>query len=365
MTGNMTHSETVIESVLHDVNYRSFASDNYSGVHPQILEALSRANGGHVSAYGADPYTHRFEEIIKGHFGEQAEVFTVFNGTGANVTALQAMLPRWGAVICTTNSHIHVDEGGAPEKVGGFKLLPIETPDGKLTPEFIDKEAWGWGDEHRSQPLVVELTQSTEVGTLYTPDEIKAITDHAHSKGMKVYADGARLSNAAAALGLGFKEFTTDVGLDAISLGGTKNGLMFGESIVVLTPDAAPGLAYGRKFNMQLASKLRFASAQLIEMFGTDLWLRNAQQANAMAQKLSNAVVQLDGIELTQKTEANAVFAKINPAVADKVRENYAFYDWDLQNEEVRWMCSFDTTEEDINGFVECLKSALGGAPRS
>ena len=345
---------------LHDPALRGFASDNYSGVHPEILAAIAAANNGHQSAYGTDVYTARLHEVLRGHFGEQAEVFPVFNGTGANVTALLSLLPRWGAVVCAQTAHIHVDEGGAPEKVAGIKLFPVPTPDGKLTPELIDIEARGFGDEHRAQPLAVSITQSTELGTLYTPDEIRAITSHAHSLGMSVHMDGARLSNAAAALGVPFAEFTTDAGVDIISLGGTKNGALGAEAIVLLNPGASAGLTYLRKTNMQLASKMRFVSAQLIALFEGDLWLRNAGHSNAMAARLRAAVEGIPGIEFAQETQANGVFARLPEGVADAVRSEFFFYDWDEAAREVRWMCSFDTTEDDVDAFAALIRTACG-----
>ncbi len=344
---------------LHDTMVRGFASDNYSGVHPEVLEAVAAANGGHQIAYGEDEYTERLGHVILKHFGPATEAFPVFNGTGANVTSLQALLPRWGAVICAETAHINVDENGAPERVGGIKLLSVPTPDGKLTPELIDREAWGWGDEHRAQPLAVSLTQSTELGTLYTVDELKAITSHAHERGMKVHMDGARLSNAAAALGVPFRAFTRDAGIDILSMGGTKNGLMYGEAVVVLDPEAATGLKYLRKMNMQLGSKMRFISAQLIALYDGDLWLRSASHANAMAQRLRAAVEDIDGLEVTQPTESNAVFAKLPPAAADRVREDFRFYDWDEAAGEVRWMCGFDTTEEDVDRFAAAIREQV------
>jgi threonine aldolase len=347
-------------TALHDAQARGFASDNYSGVHPEVLEAIVAANGGHQSSYGADRYTERLQEVIRRHFGEQAEAFPVFNGTGANVTALQAILPRWGAVVCAKTAHINVDEGGAPERVAGLKLYVVPTDNGKLTPELVDQEAWGFGDEHRAQPLALSITQSTELGTLYTVEELRALTDHAHSLGMHVHMDGSRLSNAAAALGVPFREFTTDAGIDILSLGGTKNGALGAEAVVVLNPEAAQGLIYSRKFNMQLASKMRFVSAQLVALYEGDLWHRNAAHANAMAARLRSSLEGVDGIEFTQATQANGLFVTLPAGVADPVRRQYAFYDWDSARREVRWMCSFDTTEEDIDSFARIVKEELG-----
>jgi len=344
---------------LHDRGSRCFASDNYSGVHPEVLAAIADANGGHVVSYGDDEYTTRLREVVRGHFGAQAEVFPVFNGTGANVLALQALLPRWGAVVCTENAHIHTDENGAPERVGGLKLLTVGTPDGKLTPVGLDTQAWGFGDEHRAQPLAVSLTQSTEVGTVYTPAEVTTLSRHAHGLGMTVHMDGARLANAAASLDMPLRAFTTDAGVDVLSLGGTKNGVLGAEAVVVLNPGAAVGLPYLRKLNMQLASKMRFLSAQLVALFEGDLWLRSAQHANAMAARLAERVAALPGLTLTQVTQANGVFAVLPPEVADRVRESVRFYDWNAATGEVRWMCSFDTTEADVDELVAAVRAEL------
>ncbi|MFT4259136.1 threonine aldolase family protein [Microbacterium sp.] len=345
-------------SIQHDPAIRGFASDNYSGIHPDVLSAISEANGGHQIAYGEDAYTERLQEVFRSHFGESAQAFPVFNGTGANVTALQSMLPRWGAVIAASTAHINVDEGGAPEKIGGFKLLTVPTDDGKLTPELVDREAWGWGDEHRAQPLVVSITQSTELGTVYTAEEIRALTDHAHERGMRLHVDGARISNAAAALDLPLRAFTTDAGVDVLSFGGTKNGAMLGEAIVVLNPEASEGLLFSRKFNMQLSSKMRFVSAQLIALLDGDLWLRNARHANAMAQRLRSGIEagiadgSIRGVAFTQQTQSNGVFATLPDGVADRLRESFRFYDWDASRNEVRWMCGFDTQAEDVDAFI-------------
>lgn len=344
---------------LHDLESRGFASDNYAGAHPEVLAAIAEANGGHQIAYGEDVYTARLTEVMHGHFGDQAEVFPVFNGTGANVTALTSMLPRWGAVIATSTAHIHTDENAAPERVSGLKLLTVPTPDGKLTPELIDVEAWGWGDEHRAQPLAVSITQTTELGTLYTPDEIRAITDHAHAHGMTVHMDGSRISNAAAALGVPLREFTTDAGVDLLSFGGTKNGLLYGEAVVVLSPAASEGLIFLRKLSMQLASKMRFLSAQLIALLDDDLYLRSAGHANAMAARLRGALEGTPGLSFSQATQANAVFAVLPNAVADRIRAQVRFYDWDRARGEVRWMCAWDTTEHDVDHFVEVVRAEL------
>ena len=350
---------------LHDENLRGFASDNYAGAHPEVLAAIAEANGGHQIAYGEDAYTAKLQEVMKQNFGERAETFPVFNGTGANVTALTSMLPRWGAVIATKTAHIHTDENGAPERISGLKLLTVDSPDGKLTPELIDLEAWGWGDEHRAQPLAVSITQTTELGTLYSVKEIKAIADHAHSRGMVLHMDGARISNAAAALGVPLREFTTDAGVDILSFGGTKNGLLYGEAIVLLNPDVSDGLIYLRKLNMQLASKMRFVSAQLIALLTDDLYLRSAGHANAMATRLRSALEKelaagtITGLGFSQATQANAVFGVLPAGAADRLREKFRFYDWDAAKGEVRWMTSYDTTEADIDAFVAAIREEL------
>ena len=350
---------------LHDPALRGFASDNYAGVHPEVLAAIAEANGGHQIAYGEDVYTARLQEVIREHFGDRAEAFPVFNGTGANVTALTSVLPRWGAVVATKTAHLHTDENGAPERISGIKLLTVATPDGKLTPDLVGEEAWGWGDEHRAQPLAVSITQTTELGTLYSVDEVRAIADYAHDRGMVLHMDGARISNAAAALGVPFREFTTDAGVDILSFGGTKNGLLYGEAVVVLNPDVSEGLLYLRKLTMHLASKMRFVSAQLIALLSDDLWLRSASHANAMASRLRDALEaevstgSITGLGFTQTTQANAVFATLPAGVADRLRESFRFYDWNPATGEVRWMTAFDTTVEDIDAFLVALRAEL------
>ena len=344
---------------LHDPDARTFASDNYAGALPEVLEAIADANGGHQISYGEDAYTARLGEVIRAEFGERAEVFPVFNGTGANVVALTALLPRWGAVITTGTAHIHTDEAGAPERVSGLKLLVVPERDGKLTPEAIETEAWGWGDEHRAQPLAVSITQSTELGTVYTPDEVRAVADFAHEGGMAVHMDGARIWNAAAALGLPLRAFTADAGVDVLSLGGTKNGLLGAEAIVVLDPDRVDGLLYLRKLSMQLSSKMRFASAQLLALFQDGLGVRTAAHANAMAARLRAALEGVPGLAFSHPTDANAIFAELDLAAADRVRERYRFYDWDRAKRQVRWMCAFDTTEQDVDAFVAAVREAL------
>jgi threonine aldolase len=355
----MTAAPTTDAVRRHDPSVRGFASDNYAGVHPEVLAALALANGGHQISYGEDDYTVHLQEVFRRHFGDRAEAFPVFNGTGANVVALQALLPRWGAVIAAESAHINVDECGAPEKVAGIKLLGVPTPDGKLTPELIDRQAWGWGDEHRAQPLAVSITQSTELGTLYTAEEIRAICDHAHERGMLVHVDGSRLANAAASLDLPLRAFTTDAGVDVLSFGGTKNGLLFGEAVVVLNPDAVKNILFLRKLSMQLASKMRFVSVQFEALLSGDLWLRSAGHANAMARRLEAAVHGIDGVTVVRPVQANAVFALLPREVSERLQKRYRFYFWDEHTGEVRWMAAFDTTEADIDAFAAAIAEEM------
>lgn len=351
--------ETGGVTTLHDPTLHSFASDNYSGAHPEVLQAILEANGGHVGSYGADPYTQRFSELVVDEFGEGSVVHPVLTGTGANVVSLQALVPRWGAVICATTAHIYTDEGGAPERLGGLKLLTVPTADGKLTPELIDRQAYGWGDQQRSQPLAVSITQSTEMGTAYTVAETRAITQHAHSLGMKVHLDGARLANAAATNGSTFRQMTRDAGVDVVSFGGTKNGLLLGESVVVLTEDELPGIPYIRKMDAQLASKMRFVSAQFVALLEDGLWLRSARHANSMARRLRDGLLEIPRVTVTQPVEANAVFAILPKEIIESVRAEHRFYDWDRTTGEVRLMCSFDTTAEHVDALLASVRREL------
>jgi threonine aldolase len=347
----------------HDPEIRTFASDNYAGVHPEILEAIALANGGHQVAYGDDVYTEALRGVFRGHFGDQAEAWPVFNGTAANVVSLRSMCAPGEAVICAETAHINTDEGGAPEVTGGLKLLTVPTSDGKLTPDLVDRQAWGFGDVHRAQPRAVSISNATELGTLYTPAEIKAICDHAHELGMLVHLDGSRITNAAAALGVPLRALTTDAGVDMLSFGGTKIGLLLGEVVVVLNPAASRGVPFLRKTSMQLASKMRFVSVQFEALLGGDLWLRNARRANAMAARLAGAVRDIRGGELPRPVEANAVFAILPADVADRLRKRFRFYNWNEQvgggRVEVRWMCAFDTTEADVDAFAAALADEM------
>ena len=340
---------------------RNFGSDNWAGVHPEVIAAIAEANVGHTPGYGGDPWTQRFHDIMAHHFGPEAQAFPVFNGTGANVLALQSALPRWAAVITAASAHINYDETGAPEKVGGLKIVGAATENGKLTPETIKGAIIGRGHEHNAQPLAVSISQSTEWGTTYTPEEIAAIGRTAHELDMIVHVDGSRLGNAAAHLGVGLGDITTAVGVDIISLGGTKNGLLGAEAVVVLNPDIGHGMRFLRKMNLQLASKMRFLSAQLNALYEGDLWRNSATRSNEMAlylaDSLAEAVAQsrVHGIEIVQRVESNVVFVRMPAEVAARARQTFAFADWPLEKDIVRLMCAFDTTTEDIDALVAAI----------
>lgn len=351
---------------LHDPRIRDFASDNHSGVHPEVMAALDEANGGHQTAYGADAYSARLEEVVADHFGPQAVGYPVFNGTGANLVCLQSILPRWGSVICPDSAHINTDEGGAAEHLAGIKLITVDTADGKLTPADLSAQPPHPGDVHHPLPAAASITQATEFGTVYQPDEIVAVADCAHRLGLRVHMDGARLANAAATLGVGLQTLSTDAGVDVVSFGGTKNGLLAGELVLILNADVAPEAARLRKMSTQLASKMRFLSAQFIALLDGDLWLRSAGHANRMAERLRGSVGQriddgrLPGVTFTQPTEANIVLIQLPAGVAERLRERVTFYDWDRTIGEVRWVCSFDTTEDDVDVLVDALEWELG-----
>ena len=335
---------------------RAFASDNYAPILPEALDAIAAVNHGHAVSYGADETTARLQTVIKRHFGDDATAFPVFNGTGANVVGLRAMLKPWQGVVCAAGAHLNVDEGGAPETLAGIKLLSAPTPDGKLTPELVDRWLVRIGDEHAVQPGVVSVTQSTELGTRYSLDELRALAEHAHANGMLFHVDGSRLANAAAALDVGLGDAAG--GADVLSLGGTKIGLLAAEAVVVRNPELTPSLLYLRKQSMQLASKMRFVSAQLLALFEGDLWRRAAGHANAMAARLAAGVG--EAVTITQAVEANGVFAILPPGAAERLQQDFKFYVWDHHTGEVRWMCSWDTSEEDIDAFVEAI---LGVVP--
>ena len=338
---------------------RGFGSDNHSGVHPDVLKAIAEVNVDHAMAYGEDEYSAKVEQLFKQYFGTDASVYFAFNGTGANVLCLDAMTSSHHAVVCADTAHIHVDECGAPQRITGAKLLTIKTPDGKLTPELVKTQLHGFGFQHHSQPKVVSIAQPTELGTLYTLNEIKALADLAHQYNMYLHIDGARFANAAVALGCTFKQMTIDLGVDALSFGGTKNGLMIGEAVVLLNPKLNEDFLYRRKQAMQLCSKMRFIAAQFKAYFTDDLWKRNAEHSNAMARQLYDAIKDEKGLDVVYPVQANGVFVRLPRQVWTELQKHYFFYDWDEDDNVVRFMCSFDTTAEDIDLFAHTLKELL------
>jgi threonine aldolase len=323
------------------------------------MEALAAANDGHAVSYGGDEWTARVEGLLQAEFGADARGALVFNGTGANVVALQALCRPYEACICAATAHLNVDECGAPERVAGLKLLAVDTPDGKLTPPLVATRLARFGDEHAVQPKVVSITQSTELGTLYSVEEIAALAEQAHAHGMLLHVDGARLANAAAALGVSLRAITTDAGVDAVSFGGTKTGLLLGEAVVFLREGIGGDVAFLRKQSMQLASKMRFLAAQFVALLTDELWRRPAGHANAMAARLAEAVSGVEGVTITQRVQANAVFAILPAAATAALQEKWRFYVWDEHTGEVRWMCSWDTTEEDVSAFAADIAATM------
>jgi threonine aldolase len=329
---------------------RGFGSDNHAGALPEVLAAVAAANHGHAASYGHDAWTARMEQAFAAEFGPAARVFPVFNGTGANVMAARAACRPWEAVICTESAHMHVDECGAIERVAGRKLVTVAAADGKLTPAAVEARIVRVGDEHAVQPRVVSVTQPTELGTLYTRDELRALAGLAHERGLLLHVDGARLANAAVALGTGLAEAAS--GADVVSFGGTKAGLLFGEAVVFLRPELADGAPYLRKQTLMLASKQRFLAVQLGALLEQRLWRASAGRANAMAARLAERVGPIPGVTLTQPVQCNAVFAVLPPGAAERLQRDWAFYTWDEARHEVRWMCAWDTTEEDVDAFA-------------
>lgn len=338
---------------------RGFGSDNNAGIHPDILKELIASNVGHVTGYGTDIYTEKAKELFKEHLGSATETFFVFTGTAANVLGLSGITRSWNSVITVSTAHLEGDECGAPEKYIGCKVLVVDSPDGKITPGLIEKHMHGLDFEHHSQPKVVSITQATEMGTIYTVAEIAEIARFAHNRDMLLHMDGARLANAAVSLNLPFKAFTTDAGVDVLSFGGTKNGMMYGESICFLKPGLSSDFKYIRKQGMQLASKMRFISAQYIGYFQNDLWKRCAANSNSMARLLDEQLKQIPEVKVTHKVQSNGVFVIIPNDIAEKMRSHYFFYPWDEKKSEWRLMCSWDTKEEDIDDFVNLLKKEL------
>lgn len=335
---------------------RGFASDNNAGVHPHILKAIAEANVGHVIAYGDDEYTAQAVQVFRKHFGKECEVFFVFNGTAANVLGIKAITRSYHSIICSDIAHLQVDECGAPEKYTGCKLLTVPSPDGKLTPEGIKTHLHDFGFEHHSQPRVISITQATEMGTVYSIEEIKKISALTRQYGLYLHMDGARLANAAVSLNCQLQEVTREAGVDVLSFGGTKNGMMYGEAIVFFNPRLAEDFKYIRKQGMQLGSKMRFISAQFLALLEDDLWLQNARHANTMAKYLEQQLREIPGVKITQPVQANAVFAILPTEYIETLQKKFFFYVWDEITSEVRWMTSFDTTEEDIDLFVSEIR---------
>ena len=342
---------------------RDFASDNHAGAHPDVLAALAEANAGRAGAYGADRWTERAEELFRAHFGPNARAFPLFNGSGANVAALDAITRTFEAVICTDVAHLHVDECGAPERIAGAKLYTVATDHGKLTPDDLGRWEARRGDEHHAQQRVVSITQATELGTVYTAAEVRAIADEAHRLKMLLHVDGARLANAAAALDAARAEITTEAGADVVSFGTTKNGAAFGDAVVFLRPELADGFEFVRKQLGQLASKMRFLSAQQVALLEGDLWLRNARHANEMAARVAAALEPLDGAELAHPVQANGVFVALPQHAIETLQAELdgdpPFHVWDPARGVVRLMCAWDTTPEDVDALATAVARAL------
>jgi threonine aldolase len=338
---------------------RSFASDNNAGVHPEVIEAIRAANEGHVIAYGDDPFTARAVKLFQKHFGRHVAVYFVFGGTGANVLGLKAITRSHQAIICAETAHVNVDECGAPENFSGCKLLTVSTPDGKLRVDQIKPLLHGIGVEHHVQPSVITISQATEMGTVYTEKELKTLAGFAHDHGMLLHVDGARLSNAAVSLDASLKEITADVGVDVLSFGGTKNGMIYGEAVVFFDSKLAAEFKYIRKQGMQLSSKMRFIAAQFEAMLSGNLWRRGPEHANRMAQLLADELGKLPQIKITQPVESNGVFAMIPRQYIPALQKKYFFYVWNEEISEVRLMASFDTTEDDIRDFVAFVRKTV------
>ncbi len=340
-------------------NKRGFASDNNAGVHPRVMDALRSASGGHVLAYGDDPFTAAAVAKFREQFGESAEVFFVFGGTGANVLALASLARPHEAVVCASTAHINVDECGAPERFTGCKLIDLATPDGKLRPAQIEPLLKLKSDQHHVQPRVVSVSQATEMGTVYTTEELKGLADFAHAHGLLLHVDGARIANAAAHLGVTLRTLTADAGVDVLSFGGTKNGMMYGEAVVFLDGSRARDFRFTRKQGAQLPSKMRFIAAQFNALFDGELWLETATHANRMARLLADELAGLPQVRVTQPVESNAVFARLPPGSVAEVQRHFFFYVWNEATSEVRLMCSFDTTEEDVRELVRVIREVV------
>ena len=340
---------------------RSFASDNNAGVHPEVLAAITSANEGHVVGYGDDPYTESAKKKFEEHFGTGIEVYFTFNGTGANVLGLQALTRPYNAILCSDYAHICVDECGAPEKHTGCKLISLPHQDGKITVDAVKHAYHGIGDQHHVQAKVISITQSTEMGTVYTPEEIRALARFAHERDMFLHMDGARIANAAASMRQTLRQATRDLGVDVLSFGGTKNGMMGGEAVVFFDKALSADFLYLRKQGMQLASKMRFIAIQFEALLTNDLWRRSAEHANQMARVLEVEVRKIPQVRIAWPVEANGVFAQIPSYAVEKIKERYFFYPWVEEQCIVRWMCSFDTTEKDVKDFAQVVAESVKG----
>jgi len=342
------------------INLKSFASDNWSGVAPAIMQAIISINNGHHPAYGEnDALLEKAQQLFQEAFGKDSQTFFVYNGTGANVLAVRHLLHPWEAVVAAHSAHLNEDEGGAPEALTGSKILTIPTENGKIRPEQVKPFLHSIGFQHHPQPRLISISQTTEMGTVYLPDEIRQLAHFAHAHNMLLHVDGARISNAAVALGCTFNEMIAKTGVDVLSFGGTKNGLMFGEAVVFLNNALATGFEYNRKQGMQLASKMRFIIAQFIAYLENDVWKLNAMNANAMAQILARSISNVQGFTLSRPVEANGVFVNMPATVIEKLQNAYFFHVWNEQQHEARLMCSFDTTVEDIEGFVDTARRLI------
>ncbi len=334
----------------------NFASDNCAGVHPLVLKAIEDANNGYVHSYGDDVYTKQAEKLIRDQFGEKAAVFFVYNGTGANVTGISRLIKSYQTIYCAETAHIHVDECGSLEHYAGCKVAALPSGDGKVHVEAVKEKLVGIGDEHRSQPGMISITQPTEYGVLYSVDEIKSLSDFAHANGMLLHMDGARIANASASMNLSLKALTADCGIDLLSFGATKNGILFGEAVVFFRADLAESFKYIRKQGMQLHSKMRFISVQFTAIMSGSLWIDNARHANAMARKLHTGLLELPDISFTQEVSCNAIFAKFPGKIIKPLQQKYHFYTWNEQINEVRLMTSFQTSEMEIDEFLKDIK---------